>query len=263
MKLEFINRDKLFIDKTNMRYGKKMPDVDDILPTVRKRGIIQPLIVRPADVEGRFGIVAGRRRWTADAAILAEGIDHGALPCAILEVGDDADAIEASLIENLARLDPDEVTQWDTFTRLVKEGRSAQDIAHTFGLPDLMVRRVLALGNLLPRIRGLYAAEKIDRATVRHLTLASKSRQRGWLALFDDADAYVPTGHQLKAWLLDGQSIPPASPCSMLTNMMVRSSPTCSATTAILRMPMPSGPRRMRPSRRDDPPISRLDGATW
>jgi ParB family chromosome partitioning protein len=112
------------------------------------------------------------------------------------------------MIENLARLDADEVTQWETFTRLVKEGRCVEDIAATFGLPDLTIARVLALGNLLPRIRSLYASEKIDRATVRHLTLASKSQQRAWLALFDDPDSYVPTGHQLKAWLFGGQSIP-------------------------------------------------------
>ena len=66
---------------------------------------------------------------------------------------------------------------------------------------------MLALGNLLPRIRALYAAEEIDRATVRHLTLASKSQQKAWLALVDDPSAYVPTGHQLKAWLFGGQSI--------------------------------------------------------
>jgi len=112
------------------------------------------------------------------------------------------------MIENLARLDADEVTQWETFTRLVKEGRDVADIAATFGLPDLTIARVLALGNLLPRIRSLYAAEKIDRATVRHLTLASKSQQRAWLALYDDPETYVPTGHQLKAWLFGGQSIP-------------------------------------------------------
>ena len=58
--------------------------------------------------------------------------------------------------------------------------RSPADIAETFGMPDLMVRRVLALGNLLPRIRDLYARKEIDRATVRHLTLASKARQRDW-----------------------------------------------------------------------------------
>src|SRR3546814_17573020 len=106
-----------------------------------------------------------------------------------------------------SRCDADEVTQWETFTRLVKEGRDVADIAATFGLPDLTIARVLALGNLLPRVRSLYASEKIDRATVRHLTLASKSQQRAWLALFDDPDAYVPTGHQLKAWLFGGQSI--------------------------------------------------------
>jgi ParB family chromosome partitioning protein len=99
------------------------------------------------------------------------------------------------------------VTQWETFTRLVKEGRQLGDIAETFGLPDLTIRRVLALGNLLPRIRDLYRREEIDRTTVRHLTMASKSQQKAWLALIDDPNAYVPTGHQLKAWLLGGQSI--------------------------------------------------------
>ncbi|MDE8652873.1 ParB/RepB/Spo0J family partition protein [Novosphingobium album (ex Liu et al. 2023)] len=207
MKLDFIASDKMFIDKTNMRYGKKLPDVSDIIATVRKRGVIQPLIVKPADADGRSGIVAGARRWTADALVRAEGIDHGPLPCAILEDGDDAAAIEASMIENLARLDPDEVTQWETFTRLVKEGREVADISETFGLPELMIRRVLALGNLMPRVRDLYRREEIDRATVRHLTMASKAQQRAWLALLDDPSAYVPTGHQLKAWLLGGQSI--------------------------------------------------------
>lgn len=167
-----------------------------------------PLVVKPANDDDRSGIVAGSRRWTANGIVRAEGIDHGPLPCAILEEGDDADAIEASMIENIARLDADEVTQWETFVRLVREGRSVEDISATFGLPELMVKRVLALGNLLPRIRDLYRHEKIDAATVRHLTLASKSQQKAWLALYDDPDTYTPTGHQLKAWLLGGQSIP-------------------------------------------------------
>jgi len=207
MKLDFIDRGKLSVSKTNMRYTKKAPDVSDILPTVRKRGIIVPLLVRPNCSPEAFEIVAGARRWTADGIIFGEGIDHGPLPCAILEEGDDADAIEASMIENMARLDADEVTQWENFVRLVKEGRTPDDISATFGLPELMVRRVLALGNLLPRIRDLYRREKIDAATVRHLTLASKSQQKAWLALYDDPDTYVPTGHQLKAWLFGGQSI--------------------------------------------------------
>ncbi|RZF60791.1 chromosome partitioning protein ParB [Sphingomonas populi] len=215
MTLVFLSPDKLSVSKTNMRYSKKAPDVSDLLPTVRKRGVIQTLLVRPNGEDGHFEIVAGARRFHAARIVaeerrLAEGdaAEAEPLPCRILAETDDAAAIEASMIENLARLDADEVTQWETFTRLVKEGRNVADIAATFGLPDLTITRVLALGNLLPRIRSLYAAEKIDRATVCHLTLASKSQQRSWLALFDDPDSYVPTGHQLKAWLFGGQSIP-------------------------------------------------------
>lgn len=208
MSLVFIDQDRLSVSKTNMRYGKKAPDVSDILPTVRKRGVIQTLLVRPNCQDGHYEIVAGARRFHAALIVAQETGEAEPLPCRILSETDDATAIEASMIENLARLDADEVTQWETFTRLVKEGRDVADIAATFGLPDLTVARVLALGNLLPRIRSLYAAEKIDRATVRHLTLASKSQQRAWLSLYDDPDSYVPTGHQLKAWLFGGQSIP-------------------------------------------------------
>ena len=212
MKLEFIPLDKLSVSKANMRYGKKAPDVSDILPTVRSRGIIQTLLVRPNCGPGLFEIVAGSRRFHA-ARIVAEesGVSPAEaepLPCAILDEGDDAAAIEASMIENMARLDPSEVNQWETFTRLVKEGRKVENIAATFGLPDLAIRRVLALGNLLPAIRALYANEQIDAATVRHLTMASKSQQKAWLALTEDDSAYCPTGHQLKAWLFGGQSIP-------------------------------------------------------
>jgi ParB family chromosome partitioning protein len=207
MTLVFIDQDKLSISRTNMRYGKKAPDVSDILPTVRKRGVIQTLLVRPNCQDGHFEIVAGSRRFHAARIVAAETGEAEPLPCRILAETDDAAAIEASMIENLARLDADEVTQWETFTRLVKQGQTPSEIATTFGLPDLTIARVLALGNLLPRVRSLYAAERIDRATVRHLTLASKSQQRSWLVLFDDPQAYTPSGHQLKAWLFGGQSI--------------------------------------------------------
>lgn len=207
MKLDFIELGKLSISKTNMRYGKKAPDVADIVPTVRARGVLVPLIVRPNCASDHYEIVAGARRFTAATIVAAEGGSADPLPCAILDEGDDAAALEASLIENVARRDADEVTQWESFTRLVKEGRSLTDISATFGLPELGVRRILALGNLLPRVRSLYAREDISPATVRQLTLASKSQQRAWLALFDDKDAYCPQGHQLKAWLFGGSTI--------------------------------------------------------
>lgn len=79
MKLDFIPLDKLSVSKANMRFSKSVPDVSDILPTVRKRGVIQPIIVRPQPcpepVEGcapdAFEILAGSRRYHA-ALVVAE-----------------------------------------------------------------------------------------------------------------------------------------------------------------------------------------------
>ena len=224
MKLDFIPLDRLSVSKANMRHAKRPPDVSDILPTVRSRGVLQPLLVRPSGTPSGDGaqgyeIVAGRRRFHAARLVADErhandnGPDRSGpdpddlLPCAILDVGDDADAVEASMIENMARQDADEVSQWESFTRLVREGRSVAEIATTFGVPDLAITRVLALGNLLPAIRNLYRSEQIDRTTVRHLTMATKSQQQAWLALAEDRNAHAPTGQQLKAWLCGGQSI--------------------------------------------------------
>lgn len=80
MKLDFIPLDKLSVSKTNMRYAKKAPDVSDILPTIRKRGVIQPLIVRPNPcpervegcADGAFEIVGGARRFHAAKIVAAE-----------------------------------------------------------------------------------------------------------------------------------------------------------------------------------------------
>ena len=69
------------------------------------------------------------------------------------------------------------------------------------------MKRTLAIGNLLPRIRTLYRTDKIDAVTMRHLTLASKAQQREWLALVDCPEKHAPTGSQLKAWLFGGSAI--------------------------------------------------------
>ena len=197
MQIDQIPLDRLSVSKANMRSGKKPPDIADILPSVIKRGVLSPLFVRPKPcpepVEGcnpgHFEIVAGKRRYFASLEAAKQGDDERTLPCIVLGDGDDAEALEVSMIENLLRQNPDQVTQWESYTRLVKEGRSVEDIAATFALTELQVKRILALGNLLPSIREAFRAEEIDAGTVRHLTLASKAQQKAWLALFEDADA--------------------------------------------------------------------------
>ena len=208
MELRHIALSALSISTANMRGKGKAPDLGNILPSIRARGVLVPLIVRQNGSADTFEIVAGKRRYLSAMTLAQETGEAEPLPCAIIAAGDDAAALEASLIENIARLDPDEVTRWESFTRLVREGRSPEDIAATFGLTASQVKRTLALGNLLPRIRNLYRHEKIEASTVRHLTLATKAQQQQWLALFDNDGSYCPTGSQLKAWLFGGASIP-------------------------------------------------------
>lgn len=207
MHIDHIPLDRLSISKANMRAGKKPPDISDILPSIIKRGVISPLFVRPNCSAGHFEIVAGKRRYFASLEAAKQSQDGVTLPCITLGEGDDAEALEISMIENMLRQNPDQVTQWESYTRLVKEGRSVEDIAATFALTELQVKRILALGNLLPRIREAFRAEEIDAPTVKHLTLATKAQQKAWLALFEDSDGYAPRGAQLKAWLFGGTSI--------------------------------------------------------
>jgi ParB family chromosome partitioning protein len=206
MDLMHIPLTELKIAKTNVRHGVKKADFKDLIPSIKERGILQPLLVRP-NGQG-YEIVAGRRRFLAACELEKEGTAIDAVPCAVMARGDDAEAVEASLIENVARLPMDEMDQFEAFQRLLKEGRSVEDIAHVFGVTELTVKRRLAIANLHPKIRTLYRAEEIDSETLRALTLATKQQQKDWLALWDDEEQHAPRGHTLKKWLLGGENIP-------------------------------------------------------
>jgi len=206
MELRHIPLPELHVAAANVRHKAKKPDLSDILPSIRKRGILQPLLVRP-DAEG-FGIVAGRRRFLAAKTLQQEGLEMPPLPCAVMEEGDDIDAVEASLIENVARAPMDEMDQFEAFHRLLKEGRSVQEIAATFAVSEIVVKRRLAIANLLPRIRQAYREGEINSDSLQALTMATKSQQKEWLTLFEDEEQVAPTGWYLKKWLLGGEQIP-------------------------------------------------------
>ncbi len=196
---------QLGISKLNMRHGRKAPDVSDILPSIREKGIRQTLLVR-REGDG-FGIVAGRRRFFALQQIAKESGTDLLVPCAVMAEGDAASAIEASIIENVARLPASEMEQFAAFRKLHEEGRQVEDIAAFFGVTELHVRRVLALAALSAPIRKLYAEEDIDGDTVRALTLATPAQQVAWLKLWSSETERAPTGRACRAWVTGGTAI--------------------------------------------------------
>ena len=204
MKLQHIPVEQLKVSKLNMRHERRRPDISDILPSIRERGVRQTLLVRK---EGEYYGVAGRRRLFALKQVAKETGKSLTAPCGVLGPGDDAEAIEDSLLENIARLPPGEFQQYDAFARLVQAGKSADDIAATFGVTELKVRRVLALATLSPDIKRLYEDDEIDAGTLRALTLATPDQQESWLKLVADPNEHAPRGERLKAWLTGGARI--------------------------------------------------------
>ncbi len=226
MELQHIEIDNLKTTNINVRkIGAK--DIADLVPSIKSLGILQPLLVRPktpgADCKNPscqdYEIVAGQRRYHALQKIAAEAEETGAdgkakidpahkwVPCIIMQEGDNAKAIEASLAENLARLPMDEIDQYKAFSALVKEGKSVEEIASQFGITERLVQQRLAIANLISPILTLYRNEDIHRETIRILTMATKRQQKAWLALYNSEDEYTPQGHALKSWLFGGADI--------------------------------------------------------
>ncbi len=203
MELTFIDLEQLTPSRRNVRkLGAK--DVQDLTASIAALGLLHPLLVQPFE-EG-FEVIAGQRRYHALCA-LAENSTPDPVPCVVMQEGEDAKAIEASLAENLIRLPMDEIDQYKAFAALVKKGMDAADIAARFAITEQAVAQRLALGTLLPPILTLYRKEEIGAASLRILTMATKAQQKAWLSLYRDDPNSAPQGYRLKSWLFGGSEI--------------------------------------------------------
>ena len=74
-------------------------DLSDLVDSIRAVGVLEPILVRPAEIGGRFMIISGERRYRAS---LQAGLKE--MPCIEMDV-DDRMVAEIALIENLQRKD--------------------------------------------------------------------------------------------------------------------------------------------------------------
>ncbi|MEO1702354.1 MAG: ParB/RepB/Spo0J family partition protein [Pseudomonadota bacterium] len=205
MELKHIELTNLKPAKTNVR-KKGAKDIDDLVPSIKSLGIIQPLLVRPNGSDKTFEVVAGQRRFHALTKI-AETDNIEPVPCLVMDEGDDAQAVEASLAENIARLPMDEIDQYKAFATLIKQDKSVDDIASMFGVTERLVKQRLAIANLIAPILTAYRKGDIRAETLRILTMATKQQQKDWYAMVKADDCYPPTGRALKGWLFGGAEI--------------------------------------------------------
>ncbi len=132
-------------------------ELSELAESIRQRGIIQPVVVRPhPEREGHYQIVAGERRWrAAQRARLHE------LPIVVREL-DDRAVLELAIIENVQRADLNPIEEAAGYAQLIERfsytqeelaqivGKSRPHVANALrllGLPD-QVQRMLRAGKL-------------------------------------------------------------------------------------------------------------------
>ena len=147
-----------------------------VLQDGRQRGVLQPLLVRPAG-EGRYGLVAGERRYHA-----ARWAQLSEVPVQIRALNDD-EAFEAAVIENGQRENPDFVTQTFVGFELMRR-RTGLDqgelISHLNAVRQKKAEDTHLLDALLRQLFGTgISTWSQQRSKIFQLTEAERAAVRG------------------------------------------------------------------------------------
>lgn len=158
----------------------------ELKASILAHGLLQNLNVRRevgprGGPTGRYFVVAGGRRLAALHSLAEAGkIGRTArIPCRIVE---DAEATEASLAENVVRVAMHPADQFEAFSRLAQEGRSAERIAERFGVTTLTVRQRLKLAAVSPALLDRYREGRmgLDTLTAFAVTDDHTAQERAW-----------------------------------------------------------------------------------
>ena len=127
------------------------PDaLQDLANSLRQKGVIQPLIVRPMQGADTFEIVAGERRWRA--AQLA-GLHQ--LPVIVREF-DDSEVIEIAIIENIQRADLNAIEEALAYRQLMDRfGHTQEKLAEALSRSRSHIANLLRLLALPPDVQAL------------------------------------------------------------------------------------------------------------
>jgi ParB family chromosome partitioning protein len=144
--------------------------------SVRERGVLQPVLVRPR-AGGTFEIVAGERRWrAAKLAGLAQ------VP-ALVQDRDDATSLEVALVENMAREDLNPVEEARAVAALVEElGLTREAVGKKVGRGRVAISNLLRILDLPDEALALLEDATLTEGHGRALLLAEDQTDRKRLA---------------------------------------------------------------------------------
>jgi len=132
-------------------------DLTELTASIAEKGVLEPLLVKPNRLTGRWMIIAGERRWrSAQKAGLKE------VPCVEMEV-DDGTVAEIALIENMQRKD---LTVWEEADGLLalceRFGYTHDDVARKVGKSRTTVSEALAIARIPEDVREVCRTADIN-----------------------------------------------------------------------------------------------------
>jgi ParB family chromosome partitioning protein len=144
--------------------------------SIRARGVIQPVLVRPV-AGGRYELIAGERRWRA-----ARMADLESVP-AVVRPHDDAGSLELAVIENMAREDLNPIEEARACAALVEElGLTREEVGLRVGRSRVAVSNLVRLLDLPDEALELLERRQLSEGHGRALLMASDNATRRKLA---------------------------------------------------------------------------------
>ncbi|EEX09055.1 chromosome-partitioning protein ParB [Ruegeria lacuscaerulensis ITI-1157] len=153
--------------------------LDELAASVKEKGIIQPLIVRPTE-NGQYEIVAGERRWRA--AQMAQLHD---IPVIVREF-DDTEVLEVAIIENIQRADLNAVEEAAGYKQLMDRfGHTQEKLAEALGKSRSHIANLLRLLSLPSDVQTLVVEGKLSAGHARALITAENPSELAKIVVKD------------------------------------------------------------------------------
>ncbi|MBV9541822.1 MAG: ParB/RepB/Spo0J family partition protein [Alphaproteobacteria bacterium] len=140
-------------------------DLNDLAESVKEKGVLQPILVRPVKGEANsYEIVAGERRWRA--AQLAKLHD---VPVVVREMGD-SESLEIAIIENVQRADLNAIEEAAAYYELMERFKYTQDkVAKEVGKSRPHIANTLRLLTLPEPVRAMIRDGRLTAGHARTL----------------------------------------------------------------------------------------------
>jgi ParB family transcriptional regulator, chromosome partitioning protein len=157
----------------NPRRAFAEADLDDLAASLRERGIIQPIVVRPTrGASDGYEIIAGERRWRA-----AQRAGLHEVPVVVIEATD-AEALQLAIVENVQRADLNALEEAEGYRALMDEfGNSQEEIAKIVGKSRSYVANTLRLLKLSDAVKAHIQSGALSAGHARMLIGADNAEE--------------------------------------------------------------------------------------